>query len=257
MDVYEYNRKAWTVQVENRNQWTLPVCEEEINAALSGKISIVLTPVTPVPLNWFPELKGCDVLGLASAGGQQGPLLAAAGAHVTILDLTPAQLEQDRKVAEQFGLSLRLVEAKMEDLSAFADKSFDLIFHPCSNMFTPDLEPVWKECSRVLRPGGILLWGFTKPESLLIIPQKDDPNDFRLRYKMPYNDFDSLTKKEQAVYTDKQEPMLFAHSWTDQIGKLLESGFQLTHFFEDDWGGKEPMDQYFKSFVAGRAVKEL
>jgi SAM-dependent methyltransferase len=255
MDIYDYNRNAWTVQVENRNQWTLPVGQKEIDAALSGSVAVVLTPVKIVPQDWFPDLKGCDVLGLASAGGQQGPLLAAAGAHVTILDLTPAQLEQDRKVADQFGLSLRLVEGKMEDLSAFADKSFDLIFHPCSNMFTPHLDPVWSECFRVLRPGGIIMWGFTKPESLLIMPQKDDPNDFRLRYKMPYNDFDSLTPEEQTVYTRVNEPMLFAHSWEDQIGKLLASGFQLTHFFEDDWAGREPIDAYFKSFVAARAVK--
>jgi ubiquinone/menaquinone biosynthesis C-methylase UbiE len=200
-------------------------------------------------------LKGCKVLGLASAGGQQCPLFAAAGAIVTVLDLTPAQLEQDRKVADKFQLDLKCVEGRMEDLSAFADESFDLIFHPCSNCFTPDLTPVWKECSRVLRKGGILMWGFTKPESYLVVPHSGDAGDYRLKYRMPYNDFESLTEEEQSVYTKVKEPMIFAHSWDDQIGKLLENGFQLTHFFEDDWGGREPIDAYFKSFVAARAVK--
>lgn len=255
MDVYEYNRKAWTIQVEENNRWTVPVTAEEISAARKGEVKVVLTPTLPVPQSWFPDLKGSKLLALASAGGQQAPIFAAAGAEVTLLDLTPAQLDQDRKVAELYDLTINLVEGKMEDLSAFADESFDVIFHPCSNMFTPDLKPVWKECSRVLRKKGILMWGFTKPESLLIMPQKDNPSDFRLKYKMPYNDFDSLTPEEQSVYTDKNEPMLFAHSWSDQIGELLNNGFQLTHFFEDDWAGKDPIDEYYKSFVAARAVK--
>jgi ubiquinone/menaquinone biosynthesis C-methylase UbiE len=255
MDAHEYNKRAWTVQVEQNNEWTLPVGEKEISEARNGNLNVVLTPRIPVPRAWFPELKGLKILGLASAGGQQCPLFAAAGAEVTVFDLTPAQLERDRQVASKFNLKLSCAEGRMEDLSAFTDQSFDLIFHPCSNGFTPDLEPVWKECSRVLKKDGILMWGFSKPEYFLLAADKDKSDQFHLKYKMPYNDFDSLTPEEQQVYTSVEEPMIFAHSWEDQIGKLLANGFQLTHFFEDDWGGTQPLDQYFKAFVAARAVK--
>jgi 2-polyprenyl-3-methyl-5-hydroxy-6-metoxy-1,4-benzoquinol methylase len=70
------------------------------------------------------------VLCLASGGGQQGPILAAAGARVTVFDNSPQQLAQDRFVARREGLTLETVEGDMRDLSVFADVSFDLIVHP-------------------------------------------------------------------------------------------------------------------------------
>src|SRR4030095_14050801 len=90
----EYNRNAWNHQVKSGNRWTLPVSEEIIDAARNGEWGVVLTPNKKMPMNWFPA-KGSKVLGLASAGGQQGPVLAAAGYDVTVFDNSPAQLEVD------------------------------------------------------------------------------------------------------------------------------------------------------------------
>ena len=91
-DILGYNRHAWDRQVERGNRWTVPVGPEEIARARRGEWSIVLTPTRPVPADWFPPLEGLDVLCLASGGGQQGPILAAAGASVTVLDNSPNQL---------------------------------------------------------------------------------------------------------------------------------------------------------------------
>jgi 2-polyprenyl-3-methyl-5-hydroxy-6-metoxy-1,4-benzoquinol methylase len=103
-DIRSYNRNAWDHQVETGNEWTLPVSAEVIAAARMGEWSIVLTPVKPIPKHWFPEsLKGAKVLCLASGGGQQAPILAAAGADVTLVDNSPKQLAQDKRVAERDG----------------------------------------------------------------------------------------------------------------------------------------------------------
>ncbi|MFZ1238202.1 MAG: class I SAM-dependent methyltransferase, partial [Anaerolineae bacterium] len=164
MDVVAYNRQAWNQQVEQGNPWTVPFSAEVIAEARQGRWAIVLTPTIPVPRSWFPDpLSGRDVLCLASGGGQQGPVLAAAGAQVTVFDNSPAQLARDREVAEREGLAIRTVQGDMADLSAFAAESFDLIFHPVSNLFAPDVRPVWRECYRVLRLGGALLAGFANP----------------------------------------------------------------------------------------------
>jgi ubiquinone/menaquinone biosynthesis C-methylase UbiE len=48
----------------------------------------------------------------------------------------------------------------MADLSAFDDDSFALVYNQPSTLFVPDVAPVWRECYRVLRPGGVLLAGF-------------------------------------------------------------------------------------------------
>src|SRR5436190_21479426 len=99
MDILAYNREMWNAQVAKGNRWTCPVDAETIAAAKRNEWHVVLTPTKPVPREWFPNLAGLDVLCLASGGGQQAPILAAAGARVTLLDNSPAQLAQDRLVA--------------------------------------------------------------------------------------------------------------------------------------------------------------
>ena len=141
MNVLEHNRLAWDKQVEGGNEWTVPVGPEAIAAARTGQWTIVLTPTRPVPRDWLPGLAGKRVLCLASGGGQQGPVLAAAGAHVTVLDNSPRQLERDRSVADREGLAITTVEGDMADLSMFSDASFDFIVHPVSNVFAQCLLP--------------------------------------------------------------------------------------------------------------------
>src|ERR671921_2038786 len=163
MDVRGYNQEAWDREVESGNRWTVPVGPDVIEAARRGEWAVLLTNEKPVPRAWFPEMEGADVLCLASGGGQQAPIFAAAGANVTVLDNSPKQLAQDRFVAERDSLALEAVEGDMADLSVFPDESFDLVFHPVSNLFAPEVRPVWAEAFRVLRRGGVLLAGFINP----------------------------------------------------------------------------------------------
>src|SRR5450432_2177365 len=122
MDVRAYNRGAWDSAVEAGNRWTLPVDAETIARARRGDWSIVLTPNKAVPRAWFGDLSQKRVLCLASAGGQQTPILAAAGARVTVLDNSPRQLGRDREVAVREGLEIVTVEGDMAKLP-FADAS--------------------------------------------------------------------------------------------------------------------------------------
>ncbi|NMO14397.1 class I SAM-dependent methyltransferase [Pyxidicoccus fallax] len=253
VDVRRYNRDAWDRQVTKGDRWTIPVGPEVIADARRGEWSVVLTPNKPVPREWFGNVAGKDVLCLAGAGGQQAPVLAAAGARVTVLDNSPAQLGQDRMVAEREGLELRLVEGDMRDLSAFADGSFDLVFHPCSNSFVDTIRPVWREAYRVLRPGGVLLAGFSNPVIFLFDPDLQNQGVMQLKYKMPYSDFTSLTDAERARYKD--EPLCVAHSLEDQLGGQTDAGFAITGLFEDKHVPGDLLSDYFPGFIATRAVK--
>jgi len=255
MDIIAYNQQAWDDLVRKGDRWTLPYGDREMELAREGKLSLLLTPNMPVPMSWYPPLKGLKVLALASGGGQQVPALAAAGAIVTVYDLSAEQLRQDIETCSKYDLKITAIQGNMMDMSALPSDTFDLVFHPCSNCFAPDLKPVWASCARVMKKGGVIMWGFTKAENMLLYK---DPktNIYTLKYKMPYSDISSLTDEERSVYTNENEPLIFGHSLEDQIGELLKNNFQLTALFEDDWGGKEPVDAYFKSFVAARAVKQ-
>ena len=126
-----------------------------IARAREGDWSVVLIGYEPVPRDWFPAALAGRRCCAWPPGGQQGPVLAAAGARVTVFDNSPRQLARDQEVAAREGLVLQTVLGDMRDLSAFPDASFDVVFHPVSNVFCPEITPVWQEAFRVLRPGGV------------------------------------------------------------------------------------------------------
>lgn len=252
-DIRAYNREAWDREVAGGNKWTVPVGPEAIAAARNGEWDIVLTPTIPVPREWFGALAGADVLCLASGGGQQGPILAAAGARVTVYDNSPAQLAQDRTVAERDGLTLRTVEGDMRDLGALADASFDLVVHPCSNCFIPDICPVWHEAFRVLRPGGALLSGFTSPVRYIFDHDGLEEGRLDVTRRVPYADTDH--PEAVARFTAAGVPLEFGHTLEDQIGGQCAAGFAITAFYEDHFPKGDPISDHLASFYATRAVK--
>lgn len=255
-DVLRYNRHAWDRQVERGNRWTVPVSPEEIARARRDDWSIILTYIRPVPDDWFPPPSGLDVLCLASGGGQQGPILAAAGARVTVYDSSPKQLTQDRLVAEREGLELETVAGDMADLHAFPDARFDLIIHPCSNLFVPDVRPVWREAFRVLRPGGSLLSGFMNPVYYLFDYHALERGEFRVANRIPYSDAAQLGAEERQRLLDEDAPLEFGHTLDDLIGGQIAAGFLLAGFYEDIDPGSI-LAQRIPISIATRAVKPM
>jgi SAM-dependent methyltransferase len=254
MDIRTFNRDAWDRQVEQHNRWTVPVGAEVIAAARLGRWEVYLTPEKPVPREWFGEVRGRDVLCLASGGGQQGPVLAAAGARVTVYDNSPLQLARDREVAGREGLELATVQGDMRDLSGFADASFDLVFHPCSNLFVPEVRPVWREAFRVLRPGGALLSGFASPVLFLFDAEKEQQGALEVRYSLPYSDLEVRTPAELEAMRERGEPMEFGHTLQDLIGGQLDAGFVLTGFY-DDTSREARLGTLIPTFLATRASR--
>jgi SAM-dependent methyltransferase len=254
VDFLRHNRHAWDRQVERGNRWTIPVGPDVIARARQGDRQIVLTPTKPVPADWFPQLADIELLCLASGGGQQGPVLVAAGARVTVFDNSGNQLDQDRLVADREGLTIETVQGDMADLSAFADGRFDLVVHPVSNVYAPNVRPVWREAYRVLRPGGSLLAGFKNPVRHLFDAFALERGEFRVAHRIPYSDLEGLTAEERARRAAEGTPLEFGHTLADQIGGQLAAGFVLTGLYED----VDPytiLGEQIPSYIATRALK--
>ena len=248
MNYQDINAQTIDRWVEEGWDWGIPITHEEFVAAQNGKWDVLLTPTKPVPHAWFGELKGNTVLGLASGGGQQMPIFSALGADCTVLDYSPKQLESEHRVAQREGYNIRIIRADMTKPLPFPDAEFDLIFHPVSNCYVEKVVPIFAECFRVLRHGGILLCGLGNEINYLV-----DENETVISNEMPFNPLTNDRYKKQLEEEDCG--MQFSHTIEEQLGGQLKAGFVLTDIFGDTNGEGRLHEMNVETYYVTRAVK--
>lgn len=256
--IVKHNERIWDIQAENQCAWSQPVSSDQINLAKTGDWSIHITK-KPLPTDWLPtEINNKKILCLASAGGQQAPILSAAGACVTVFDISEKQLDQDDFVAKRDGLKLRTIQGDMRDLSALDENTFDYIIHPISNLYIPNLDQLWEECYRVLKKGGVLLASFYNP--ILFVFRRDEELSkkglLEPKYKLPYSDENSLNQREFSAKLESSDAIAYGHTLTEQIEKQIKAGFFITGFYEDDHPSPRFLiEKYMQTMIATRALK--
>ena len=250
MEYQDINANTIDRWVEGGWEWGKPISHETYMNALRGVWDVYLTPTKPVPHAWFGELRGKHLLGLASGGGQQMPIFAALGAVCTVLDYSPRQLESERIVSEREGYAIDIVRADMTKPLPFDDGEFDIVFNPVSNCYVREVEPIWRECFRVLRPGGALLAGTDHYINYII-----DEAEERIVNRLP---FDPVANPDQRALLEAQDAgMQFSHTLEEQIGGQLRAGFRLMELYEDTNGSGRLHELNIPCFLAMRSVKEV
>ena len=234
--------------VEEGWEWGTPISHEEYIAARAGKWDVLLTPTKFVPHAWFGDLKGKRVLGLASGGGQQMPVFAALGADCTVLDYSERQLASERMVAQREGYEISIIRADMTKRLPFEDDSFDLIFHPVSNCYVEEVCPIFRECFRVLKSGGILLSGLDN--GINYITGEDE---ITIVNTLPFNPLKN--PEHRKLLEDTDCGMQFSHTIEEQIGCQLKAGFILTDLYGDTNGEGYLHEHNIETFIATRAIK--
>ena len=248
MNYQDINAATIDRWIEEGWEWGTPISHEEYQKALAGEWNVLLTPTKFVPHGWFGELKGKKILGLASGGGQQMPVFAALGADCTVLDYSPMQLESERMVAAREGYEIQIIRADMTKPLPFADETFDLIFHPVSNCYVEEVKPIFRECARILKHGGILLSGLDNGVNYLV-----DDDETMIVNTMPFNPLINEQHRKQLEESDCG--MQFSHSIEEQIGGQLEAGLVLTHIYDDTNGEGRLHEMKIACYYATRAVK--
>ncbi len=159
MDHRSSNQQAWNQLADSGSLFAKVATDEECRnplQALDGR-------------GWLPtSVAGLNVLCLASGGGWQSILYAAAGASVTVVDLSESMLRLDNREAKRRRFQIQTVHTSMEDLSMFAEESFDIVHQPVSTCYVPDLKCVYGEIARVVKSGGLYISQHKQPGSLQI-----------------------------------------------------------------------------------------
>jgi SAM-dependent methyltransferase len=220
----DHNRKAWDKMVVGKRCFTKPAKDEDLHDPLS----------TIDAQGWLGgNITNQQVLCLAAGGGRQSAIYAAAGANVTVVDISPAMLELDRQVAQQRGFELRVVEASMDDLSVFSNAKFDIVIQPVSTCYLPNITPVFMEVARVLRSGGIYISQHKQPTSLQTSLQRSE-NGWTLDQPyycsgplpmLPMNQGQGSRLREEGTHE-------YLHRWEDILGGICRAGFLIEDFIE-------------------------
>ena len=182
--------------------------------------------------SWLPDrLDGLEVLCLAAGGGKHGPLYAAAGARVTVIDLSSAMLDLDRQVARERRIDMEILQGSMDDLSMLAAARYDLVIHPVSTCYVPDVRRVFREVARVTKPGGRYVSQHKSPTSLQASVETGATGRYELLH--PHGGGGPLppTPPSRLREIGTQE---FIHSLTALLGGICAAGFMVEDICEPD-----------------------
>lgn len=238
-NIFEQVEKNIDNLVTKNVNWTASASREQLYAARAGKLKLPFFD-REVPEDWLRDIKGKRVLCLAGAGGLQAPLLACAGADVTVIDISNKMLDKDREVAKNENLHIEIVKGNMCDLSIFNDCYFDYIINPPSLMYIPELSVVFRECYRVLNKGGALIMMAPNPINY-VCDYIDDGNGgyYKAVHRMPFCSKDY----------DDSDWIEYGHTMEEYLGGLIECGFFINGYVECQ------MDDITELYFMTRAIK--
>jgi SAM-dependent methyltransferase len=215
----ERNRLAWNALVAKKHRFARPAGDED--------------PAQQRVSRWLDGIiKGKRMLLLGAGGGSQSVLYAGHGALVTVVDISDEMLELDRQEATRRGLDIRVVQASMDELSILEPASFDIVDHPVSTCYLPDIIAVYRQVARVLAPGGLYVSQHKQPTSLQC-SIKPGPDGYVLTE--PYYRSGPLPASSGSRIRE-EGTIEFLHRWEDLIGGLCRCGFVIEDLLEPNRG---------------------
>jgi len=223
-DVADYNRKRWQALANADALFTRPY----LNLTLETARKCI------DPNGLWGDMEGKTVLCLAAGGGQQSAAFALLGANVTVSDLSPEQLENDRMAAAHYRVNIETVQGDMRDLSALPQHAFDIVYQPYALNFVPDASVVFAEVAKVIKPGGIYQFAIANPFTQGVSEAAWNGRGYEIA--TPYVDGALIEYPDSDwVYDRERTPETIAppREYRQTLGKVLNSlialGFVLRH----------------------------
>lgn len=152
----------WLLQIKESwnktsdSQWYQSLrTEEKIKALVESPKRAFHPAVYDLIQKYIPELKGKKVLLPSSGDNHAAFAFALMGAQVTSTDISERQLENASVLAEKLGLTIEFVCENTITLEQIEDEQYDLVYTSNgTHSWIPDLEEMYGNISRVLKPGG-------------------------------------------------------------------------------------------------------
>jgi ubiquinone/menaquinone biosynthesis C-methylase UbiE len=191
--------------------------------------------ITEEKLRLIGPVAGRRVLEIGCGGAQCGIAFAKQGALVTGIDITAAQIEIARELAEQNGVSITLIQRDMTDLSPIASESQDVVFSANAFGYVDDILACFREVHRVLIADGLFVWSGGHPVTDIIDPQT----------LLPTRSYHDTGKVVLGTEVSSEPGFAFATNYrtiSDYFNALVEAGFRVERMLEPDTRPVDPDD---------------
>jgi SAM-dependent methyltransferase len=179
-------------------------------------------------IHLLPDVSGLDAIELGCGTAYVSSWLMRRGARVVGLDNSSRQLATAQTFQEEFSLHFPLVHADAER-TPFADESFDFAISQYGAAVWCDPYRWIPEASRILRPGGRLVFESDSPLVMLCYPTDDEdaPADTQLR-----RDYFGMHRFEWHDDKGVVEAVDFHLGHGDMIRLLRSCGFEIEDLIE-------------------------
>ena len=222
-EIRRHNESAWDKRARQKLRFTRPAPKSEYLKASEMLASG----------SWLSTgVKGKKLLNLASGGGGQCGLFASLGAEVTVVDISDEMLDNDRKLAKENNFNINVVRTSMDDLSMLTAGYFDIVIHPVSTCYLPNIKVVFEQVARVCKPGAIYISHHKQPISMQV---SDKPVNGYYLVKEPYDRKGPLPPVSGCMHRE-EGTLEFLHSWEDILGGLCRSGFFIDDYTQPSHG---------------------
>jgi SAM-dependent methyltransferase len=190
------------------------------------------------------DLDGLRVLDLACGSGVYTIRFAEEGATVSAIDISETMIELGRKEAATKKVTVDFIVGDISHPLNYQDSGFDLVFSSTALHYVPDLDPVFKEVSRVLNARGRFVASVLHPVSTSRFPVAASEHvaapaswDSRSTWHLHYHDVrDREVETPWLGFGDVQSEgkrlRCHHHRLVDYAGALWSAGLQLTALIE-------------------------
>ena len=118
----------------------------------------------------------------------------------------------------------------MDDLSAFSPASFDIVIHPVSTCYVPDVSVVYRQVARVIVPAGIYVSQHKQPVSM---QASSEPSSHGYELVEPYDRQRTVAEVVGSLHREAGT-MEFLHRWQELLGGMCRAGFVIEDVIEPD-----------------------
>lgn len=137
---------------------------------------------TESELRLLGSVEGKRVIDLGCGAGHASVAFARQGAKVIAVDPSARQIEQARATAGSVDLRIELVHAGLAELAFVRADAIDAVFSAYSLAEEADLDRVFRQVHRVLRPECPFVLSLPHPAFTMFEPTGDVPLNVRRRY---------------------------------------------------------------------------